>query len=443
MTCPEEFTLPETLFKTIDHFVPGFWAALAEVKDPRDPTRIAYPLQEELMVAVLMFMVKLGARRGIKYKFGGRAFVANIKALAQEFYPGVLLPETMFHGDTLNYVLKRVSTLEIAGLRTLAIWSLLRKRCLEHFRLQGQYYPVAIDGTGALVFRSKHCDHCLRKTSNGKTIYYHPVLEAKLALENGLALSVGTEFIENERQDVEKQDCELKAFYRLVKTLKSDFPQTQLCLLLDGLFACAPVLKICRDNRWAYIITLKEGRLPATCQDYEALLKLTPENTRVDSRENCRQTYRWINDVDCGGQTVNVFECAEETDKGITRFVWVTSFRIDTENVAELAVRGGRKRWNIENEGFNVQKNGGYGLEHAFSENNVAQKNFYLLMQIGHIFNQLMEKGSLLRECIRATMGSLAVFSQKMWAALTETVIDAARLRAILGTRIQIRFEAG
>ena len=73
----------------------------------------------------------------------------------------------------------------------------------------------------------------------------------------------------------------------------------------------------------------------------------------------------------------------------------------------------------------------------------MALKNFYLLMQIGHIFNQLMEKGDLLRERIRATMGSLKVFSQKLWAVLTETVIDEARLLTILGTRIQIRFEAG
>ena len=54
-----------------------------------------------------------------------------------------------------------------------------------------------------------------------------------------------------------------------------------------------------------------------------------------------------------------------------------------------------------------------------------------------------MEKGSLLRERIRVTMGSLGVFSQKMWAALTETVIDASRLRQILEVRIQIRFESG
>lgn len=439
----EEFTLPEALCKTIDHFAPGFWAELAKVKDPRNPLLITYPLQQELLVALLMFMVKVGSRRNIKYKLGSPAFVANIQTLAKRVYPRDIFPDTMFHGDTLNYALKGVNPMEIHGLRTFLIRALLRKRCLEDFRLRGLYYPVAVDGTGALVFHAKHCDHCLRKVSNGQTIYYHPVLEAKLALENGLALSVGTEFIENERPDVEKQDCELKAFYRLTKTLKRDFPQTRICLLMDGLFACAPVLKLCQQNRWAYIITLKEGRLPGTFQDYSALLKLTPENTRIVSREGCRQTYRWINDVDFGEQTLNVFECFEETAKGNTRFVWLTGFRIDAANVEELSGRGGRQRWKIENEGFNTQKNGGYGLEHAFSENNAAQKNFYLLMQMGHIFNQLMEKGSLLRERIRATMGSLKVFSQKMWAALTETVIDGARLQTILGTRIQIRFDTG
>ncbi len=438
-----ELTLPEALVKTIEHFVPEFWAALSRVKDPRHPLLIEYPLQQELLVAVLMFMVKVGSRRNIKYKLGSPAFVATLKCLMERYYPDVAFPDALFHGDTLNYVLKRVSPLETHGLRTLVIRSLLRKRCLEAFRLKGLYYPVAVDGTGALVFRSKHCDHCLTKTSNEQTLYYHPVVEAKLALENGLALSVGTEFVQNERADVKKQDCELKAFYRLAKVLKQDFPIVKVCLLLDALFACKPVLTVCRRNRWGYIVTFKEGSLPEVWREYQALKGLTPENVLIVNREGCRQTFRWINDIDFDGMTVNAFECLEETAAGTTPFVWLTGFRVDAGNVEELSRRGGRQRWKIENEGFNTQKNGGYGLEHAFSENNVAQKNFYLLMQIGHIFNQLMEKGSLLRERIRATMGSLAVFSQKMWAALTETVIDAARLRWILGTRIQIRFESG
>ena len=37
-------------------------------------------------------------------------------------------------------------------------------------------------------------------------------------------------------------------------------------------------------------------------------------------------------------------------------------------NFLEISNHGGRLRWKIENEGFNVQKNGGFGLEHPTAE---------------------------------------------------------------------------
>ncbi len=55
---------------------------------------------------------------------------------------------------------------------------------------------------------------------NGETIYYHNTLEAKLITPDGFALSIATEFIENESPNVKKQDCELRAFYRLAPQLK-------------------------------------------------------------------------------------------------------------------------------------------------------------------------------------------------------------------------------
>ena len=63
MIAAEDFTLPESFVKTIDHFVPGFWRALASVKDFRHPLMIAYPMEMELLVALLMFVTKLGSRR--------------------------------------------------------------------------------------------------------------------------------------------------------------------------------------------------------------------------------------------------------------------------------------------------------------------------------------------------------------------------------------------
>lgn len=47
------------------------------------------------------------------------------------------------------------------------------------------------------------------------------------------------------------------------------------------------------------------------------------------------------------------------------------------------------KRWKIENEGFNTQKNLRYDLEHANSQDANALKNHYLITQIADIFRQL------------------------------------------------------
>jgi hypothetical protein len=55
----------------------------------------------------------------------------------------------------------------------------------------------------------------------------------------------------------------------------------------------------------------------------------------------------------------------------------MTNVKVSAQNVAALAGDGGRDRWKIENEGFNAQKNGGYGLEHGYSNNLVSAKIFY------------------------------------------------------------------
>ena len=84
------------------------------------------------------------------------------------------------------------------------------------------------------------------------------MLEAKIVTETGLALSIETEFIENNGLDT-KQDCELKAFYRLLKRLKKRFPQLKICMLLDSLYAVDHVIKLIEGYGWKYIINFKEG----------------------------------------------------------------------------------------------------------------------------------------------------------------------------------------
>lgn len=118
--------------------------------------------------------------------------------------------------------------------------SLTRKKVLYRWRVYGNFL-VAIDGTGVLTFRERHCDYCMSRKLNGESLYHHPVLEAKLVIANGFAFSLMTEFIENVDPQADKHDCELKAFYRLSGRLKARFPHLPICLLLDGLFAGGPV----------------------------------------------------------------------------------------------------------------------------------------------------------------------------------------------------------
>ena len=388
--------------------------------------------------------LKLQARRNIKFALNTPEFIQNLQGIANIFFPNQKIPDTLPHGDTLNYVFKKIHTKHLEPLRIIILQALLRKKCLEEQRLFNLYYAVAVDGTGCLTFSTQHCDHCLtrKNSSTGQTLYYHPVLEAKLVCPNGLAFSMATEFIENpEELKLEKQDCELKAFYRLADKLKAKFPQLRICLLLDALYAAEPVFQRCKQNHWRYLITFKPGKMSATYQEYEALKKITPEHKLVIKKKNGQQIFRWVNEIDYQDRSLNALECQDEHEDQTTLFVFLTNFEIDAQKIQSLTTYG-RCRWKIENEGFNVQKNGGYGLEHAFSLNNNAMKNFYLLMQIAHIFNQLIEKGNLLAERIRKTIGSLRVLSKKLWASLTEKCIDLQRLKDLLQMRIQIRFDS-
>jgi len=77
------------------------------------------------------------------------------------------------------------------------------------------------------------------------------------------------------------------------------------------------------------------------------------------------------------------------------RFYYLTDFRPDYHNVSKLVNKAGRMRWKIEDEGFNVQKDGGYALEHDYGSQGHAAKNFYCLRQIACMMAQLMYRGDV------------------------------------------------
>ena len=70
----------------------------------------------------------------------------------------------------------------------------------------------------------------------------------------------------------QKQDCELKAWRRLLARVRADFPQLRLCLTMDSLAACGEGFPVAKDFNAAYVFVFQEGRLPALGADFQGLL---------------------------------------------------------------------------------------------------------------------------------------------------------------------------
>lgn len=442
----EQLAIINACMSTVHHFFGGFGKLFGTVQDPRVPNLITYPLESLTFTGVLMFLCRLGARQQIAHMFRHNgASEAKFKALF-----GV---DTCPHGDTLNVAFGRVDPDRVQEVVTDMVRTLIRKKVLYRYRLLDWYYVIAIDGTGRLTFPERHCPHCLTSTHHGKTTYYHPVLEAKLVLSNGFAFSIMTEFVENPDEHPTKQDCELKAFYRLAKRLKEAFPRLPICLSLDGLFAGGPTMSICEEYGWKYFIVLREDDLPSVNEEFEALLPLAPENHlrfHTGPQNKTQQDYSWINDIDYvdskGKEHIlAVLQCLEskpnsEEERETTRFKWITNFTVKAKQVITLANEGGRIRWKVENEGFNVQKNGGYELEHAYTRHPIASKVFYLLLQIAHLIAQLIEKGSLFRKAFPAGVGSAKNIAFRLLEAWRNLRVGADQIQEMLDARLQIRF---
>jgi hypothetical protein len=422
----------------VRHFFPELNAWIDQIPDPRFLPLVVYSPRFLVWWGLSLFLCKLTSRRQLDYQLNtdGPEVLANLNRLAgtaQDSRPV---------NQTLEYFLGKIGEAPIAGLRQQMVQRLIRMKALEGARLLGRFI-VLIDGSGYLVFRTRHCDHCLTQRHGETTLYMHQVLEAKLVGPAGTVFSIATEFIDNRdtpdvpagaSQERVKQDCELKALRRLMVGLRAEFPQLRICLGGDGLFACGEGFQVAKDYNCDYVYTFQPGRLPAVWQDFQGLLRLCPDQQVVwTTPQGVRQVYRWVNDLnytDSAGRawTFNAIDCIETKKDGEeTRWSWVTSLEVNCETVVEVSTQGGRARWREENEGFNTQKNSGLNLEHAYSHTCWAA--YYFLLQIAHLLLQLVEKGSLLRHLAQQQGKRSAVALYGSLKNMAQRLLDSLRYR--------------
>lgn len=154
-----------------------------------------------------------------------------------------------------------------------------------------------------------------------------------------------------------------------------------MVLLLDGLYANRPVIRLAEVNRCGYIIVRKEECLSLLAKDCDEQAgsanhkkNCVKKCQRVDDRGwNIEQKYAWFNSRYLGENvSTNVLRFWEtRTKEGketeTYKCEWLFSWRLSAKT-CELAARHARLRWEIEDL-FNTVKNRGHNFKHDYSRN--------------------------------------------------------------------------
>ena len=370
-------------------FYPELFKRFTEVKDPRHQSYIEYSIKTMLGTLYYKCIGGRSSMQEMTRKFNDESVAKNLYAFVgdkkQDYLP---------HGVTINELLEKLDPEELENIQKGIAYSMIRRKTFDDARVLKRW-QVIVDATeldeGYKKKNDGYLSRCYNKGEEAEfTKYHRSILEAKIYLGNNLVCSIASEPIENSDEYVNrseetiKQDCESKAFVRLAAKIKKKFPRLPIVITADGLYVTQRVLQICKDYHWDYIIRYKEGCASSIAKEYRALPEVEKSGTDMEFQ----------NDIMFQDFDVNLIYYKDKRkvdgEEKTTGFAWITSIRI-TKNNAKKIVRAGRNRWKIENQGFNRQKHWQGNIEHAYSWNERAQKNHYLMEQIADFMKQLYE----------------------------------------------------
>jgi hypothetical protein len=418
------------LARLIHHCFPWWWEALDAIPDPRDGP--LYAMRQVLSLAVLMFACRLRSLRALDELSDDAVFRDNWCVFSRA------RSDTVVCSRQMTNVLAALDAVELAALRPRLIRALHRQKQLSDALLLG-HLMMASDGTGIFSSSEFHCPRCLtQEHQDGSKTYLHNVLEVKVVTWSGWALSVMTEMQLNPNGGkYEKQDCESKAFKRMLPRLKQEFPQQPIVHLLDAGYCNGPMFQAIDAVHHKFICCFKPGAIPTLYQEALTLCARNPQNKVIHTfgpkRHKTVREYAWVGDLEYEGHKLDFVMCQETVDAKTTTFAWLTNFDVDEDNLIPIA-QGGRLRWTIENEGFNQQKTG-YELEHFCDCKDLdVMTCLYLLLQIAHLFMQLLARSDLIEPVSTLTFLAHLLLEALRNASLPDDLFDPRQ------PRFQIRF---
>ena len=288
----KELNILKDVTTIINQYFPELIKKFEGLTDSRNQSYVKYKMKVIFIVRLLALMCEIKTMHEMTREFNTQEAIENIANIC-----GLELEEIP-HCDTINDVFKNIEVSEIEKIRKYMIVKMIRNKMLEKYKIRGKYYHIIVDGTGLATSKKKYNKNCLVKNKTDKRgkeyqEYSTYVLETKLVIGD-MVFSIGSEFVKNESESVNKQDCETKAFKRLANKIKKEYPRLRIIISGDALYASKPVMEICKENKWKYIIRFKEGSIPTLYKEYETIVATDNESkienyefvTKLDYQEN-------------------------------------------------------------------------------------------------------------------------------------------------------------
>lgn len=410
-----------TLYNIIDKYLPRLFIMFDELSDARQQGKVTYNMKVICTTRLFALLCGLSSMNAMTNKFNNNFTIENLAKITNTNL------DDLPHYDTINDVFDDLNIDELRKIQKYIVNAFIRSKMFDKFRYESKL-QLLIDGTGLVSFNYKHCNHCLVKQhSDGHKTYEHQVLEAKLVF-NSFVLSIDSEFIENPNPSViniKKQDCEMNAFKRMAVRLKNNFPKLKFIITGDALYASGPFIKLCLDNNWDYIFRLKSDRLKTVNRDFDGIISIESGSKH--------KNYYLVKDYEYNKYKFNIVRyIEEELNKDDKLFTYITNLLVNDDNIKTI-IEMGRRRWKIENQGFNNQKNIYFNITHMCSYDYNAMKAHYLFSQFAHTIRQLLDLGSI---DTRVFQGKIKEISFHLLNELISQPINLVK-----NSKFQLRFD--
>lgn len=397
------------------------------VTDARDPRRVSYRVADQMMTAFALFFFQhpslLEFQQRLEQK-KGRNNLATMFGVRQV--------------SSSTQLRENLDEVEAEGVRRLlpAFFEKIRRAGWAHqFQSEvsrgadaGNYYVLALDGTQYFDSTTIGCPNCLqRRDATGALHHWHLVVAATIVRAGSHRILPIDSEVASPQDGSEKQDCESAAAKRLLQRVRREHRQLPLIVTADDLHSHVPFVGVCEALRMKYVLVCKPTSHEETFEWVDDLERMgESEWVRWDVGPACqRQSYeaRVVRSVPLRADDAvytTLVEVWQRNRAGelVYHNSWVTNLEVTPENVAEI-VSIGRAKWKIENEQFNVQKNGGYHLEHNFGH---GKKNlsavFYYLNLVAYVSHLILGLGCHLFREVQARAGNRA----SLWNDITTLV---------------------